>query len=138
METTTARPSWDRPYRNGQQPQPMESLVGSSWRTGEYEAWFLAGIERLRGRQGVLLDAEPHPDPERPRDAKKQLEARMTPGATYLETTDQPALSALFSLPAAYRRTRSFRKLTASFADLVRAMGYDLDTWPPAAWTGEG
>ena len=104
----------------------------------EYEAWFLAGIEWLRGRRGVRIDAEPHPDPERPRDAKKELEARMTPGATYLETTDQPALSALFSLPAAYQRTRSFRKLATSFADLVRAMGYDLDTWPPATWTGEG
>ena len=104
----------------------------------EYEAWFLAAIESLRGRRGVLIDAEPHPDPERPRDAKKQLEARMDPDATYVETTDQPAFSALFSLRAAYRRTRSFRKLAVSFADLVRAMGHDLDTWPPAAWIGEG
>lgn len=63
----------------------------------EYEAWFLAAIESLRGRRGVRDDAEHHPDPERPRGAKEQLEARMQPGATYLETTDQPALSALFS-----------------------------------------
>ena len=101
----------------------------------EYEAWFLAAIESLRGRRGVLIDAEPHPDPERPRGAKEQLEARMRPGATYLETTDQPALSALFSLPAAYRRSRSFRKLADSFANLVRSMGHDIGVWPPAAWT---
>ena len=102
----------------------------------EYEAWFLAAIESLRGRRGVLTDVEPHPEPERPRGAKEQLEARMEPSATYLETTDQPAFSALLSLPAAYRRSRSFRKLADSFGNLVRAMGHDVGVWPPTAWTG--
>lgn len=101
----------------------------------EYEAWFLAAIESLRGHRGVMNDAEPHPAPERPRGAKEQLEARMQPGASYLETTDQPAFSALFSLPDAYRRSRSFRKLADSFANLVRAMEHDVDAWPPPAWT---
>ena len=101
----------------------------------EYEAWFLAAIESLRGRRGVRDDAEPHPAPERPRGAKAQLEARMEPGASYLETTDQPAFSALFSLPAAYRRSRSFRRLADSFGNLVRAMGHDVGVWPPVAWT---
>ena len=101
----------------------------------EYEAWFLAAIESLRGQRGVRTDAEPHPAPERPRGAKAQLEARMQPGASYLETTDQPALSATFSLPVAYRRSRSFRKLADSFGSLVRAMGHDINPWPPAAWT---
>ena len=102
----------------------------------EYEAWFLAAIESLRGRRGIRNDAESHPAPENPRGAKEHLEARMQPGATYLETTDQPAFSALFSLPAAYRRSRSFRKLADSFENLVRAMGHDINVWPPAAWTG--
>ena len=101
----------------------------------EYEAWFLAAIESLRGQRGVRVDAKPHPAPERPRGAKAQLEARMRPGATYLETTDQPALSAMFSFPAAYGRCRSFRKLADSFANLVRAMGHDIRVWPPPAWT---
>ena len=101
----------------------------------EYEAWFLAAIESLRGHRGVMNDAEPHPDPESPRGAKEQLEARMQPGASYLETTDQPAFSALFSLPDAYRRSRSFRKLADSFANLVRAMEHDVEAWPPPAWT---
>ena len=43
----------------------------------EYEAWFLAAIESLRGRRGVLIDAARHPDPERHRGAKEQLESRM-------------------------------------------------------------
>ena len=59
----------------------------------------------------------------------------MQPGTSYLETTDQPAFSALFSLPDAYRRSRSFRKLTDSFANLVRAMEHDIGGWPPPAWT---
>ena len=102
----------------------------------EYEAWFLAAIKSLRGQRNVRSDADPHPDPERPRGAKEQLEKRMRRGASYLETLDQPAFSALFSLPCAYRRSRSFRKLASSFADLVRAMGHEVGVWPPPAWTG--
>ena len=59
----------------------------------------------------------------------------MQPGACYLETADQPAFSATFSLPVAYRRSRSFRKLADSFGSLVRAMGHDVDEWPPVRWT---
>ena len=46
----------------------------------EYEAWFLAAIESLRGHRGVRIDADPHPIPENPRGAKEQLESRMQPG----------------------------------------------------------
>ena len=100
----------------------------------EYEAWFLAAIESLRGHRGVRIDAEPHPAPERPRGVKEQLEARMRPGRSYLETADQPAFSASFALSVAYGHSRSFRKLTNSFGALVRAMGHDIPEWPPAAW----
>lgn len=100
----------------------------------EYEAWFLASIESLRGFRGVRADASPHADPERPLGAKEQLQERMEPGASYLETADQPAFSAEFALSAAYRRCRSFRKLADSFASLVRAMGHDIPVWPPADW----
>ena len=103
----------------------------------EYEAWFLAAIESLRGHRGVRIDAEPHPNTENPRGAKEQLESRLRVGASYMETADQPALSARFSLPAVYRRSRSFRKLDTSFGNLVQSMGHDIDTWPPAAWKAD-
>lgn len=103
----------------------------------EYEAWFLAAIESLRGQRGVRTDAEPHPAPEDPRGVKEQLEARMHSGSSYLETADQPAFSATFSLSVAYRRSRSFRKLASSFESLARAMGHDIDAWPPPAWTAD-
>ncbi|MDD9987177.1 MAG: DUF4276 family protein [Spirochaetaceae bacterium] len=102
----------------------------------EYEAWFLASIETLRGVRGIRSDAAVHPEPESPRDAKGQLERRMVCGSSYIERTDQPALSARFAFPEAHRRCRSFRKLTSAFGTLVRAMGVDLSPWPPAAWGG--
>ncbi len=101
----------------------------------EYEAWFLSAIESLRGYRGVLDDAEPHLNPENPRDAKGQLEARMQANASYLERTDQPAFSERFSLSDAYRRSRSFQKLASSFGHLASSMGKDIGVWPPAAWT---
>ena len=100
----------------------------------EYEAWFLAAIESLRGQRGIREDASVHPAPEEPRDAKGRLEERMVEGRTYLETTDQPALSQLFSLGRAHQRSRSFRKLAKSFGTLLRGLGKDIGAWPPASW----
>lgn len=101
----------------------------------EYEAWFLAAIESLRGLRGIREDAEPYPDPERPRGAKQKVTERMRDGRSYFAAADQPALSARFSLSDAYRRSRSFRKLTTAVGSLVRAMGREIAEWPPPAWT---
>jgi len=102
----------------------------------EYEAWFLANVESLRGKRGIRTDAKPHPDPESPRGAKGQLEQRMEYGASYIERTDQPALTQSFDMSLAYRRCRSFRKLVNAFAELPRGMGRHLSQWPPSQWTG--
>ena len=82
----------------------------------EYEAWFLASIEALRGRRGVLPEATPHPDPESPRDAKGKLERRMRPGASYSASVDQVAMTGHLDLESAYRGCRSFRKLVSASA----------------------
>ena len=103
----------------------------------EFEAWFLAAIESLQGYRRIRADGQHHPAPEQPRDAKGQLEARMDSAATYLETTDQPALSASFSLADAYRRSRSFRKLANAFGRLVSSMVEEPGEWPPACWVEE-
>ena len=100
----------------------------------EYEAWFLAAIESLRGQRGIRPDAKPHPEPETPRGAKEQLEARMPAGNSYIETVAQPAFSARFNFAAAYARCRSFRRMTRAFGVLLRAMGRDVAPWPPRAW----
>ena len=101
----------------------------------EYEAWFLAAIESLRGYRGIRNDAEPFPEPEKYRGAKEKLETRMQVGNKYRERTDQPALRNRLSLADAYRSSRSFRKLVDSFGFLAQAMGQDINTWPPSDWT---
>ncbi len=100
----------------------------------EYEAWFLASIVSLRGKRGIREDAEPHPEPEAPRDAKGQLEARMCRGDSYSPTADQAALTAGFDLATAYARCRSFRRMASAFGTLLTNSGVRLGQWPPNSW----
>lgn len=100
----------------------------------EYEAWFLAGIEVLRGRAGILPEAVSHPHPEIPRDAKGELERRMSHGSSYSASVDQAALTAHLDLESAYRRCRSFRKLVSAFGELAAVAGVATAVWPPPAW----
>lgn len=100
----------------------------------EYEAWFLAGIEGLRGERGVREDAEAPEDPERHRGAKELLEQRMRFGKRYFPKIDQPAMSERFDLGRAYRRSRSFRRMTSAFGSLLRAEGVSVEVWPPTGW----
>lgn len=102
----------------------------------EYEAWFLAAIDSLRSHTMIRDDAEVLEYPEGPRDAKGRFEAMMRAGISYSERVDQPKFSAQFDLPAAYARSRSFRKLTKSTGSLLRACGHEIRVWPPAAWPG--
>ena len=104
----------------------------------EYEAWFLAGIETLRGQRGIQAKASPSVNPEGIRGAKEWLEEQMDHGSSYSETADQPAFSERFSLVNAYSRSRSFRKLVKTFGDLMEALGDPLDNWPPPSLTGGG
>ena len=46
----------------------------------EYEAWFLATVDTLRGRRGIQDDAPEHANPESPRDAKRELKSRLMAG----------------------------------------------------------
>jgi hypothetical protein len=100
----------------------------------EYEAWFLASIEPLRGTAAILPDATSHADPEAPRDAKGELERRMPHAASYSPTVDQARLTARLDLETAYRRCRSFRRLVHAFGELARRAGFAPAAWPPAAW----
>lgn len=102
----------------------------------EYEAWFLATIESLRGKRGIRLDATSHDNPESPRGVKEQLERRLEPGCTYSETIDQVALTAQFDLREAYVRCRSFQSMIKAFGRLVEGMGVTLSDWPPSRWKG--
>lgn len=62
----------------------------------EFETWFLAAAESLRGKNDLPTDLESPPDPEGIRGAKEWLSDRMPLGRSYAETTDQPAFVAIF------------------------------------------
>ena len=85
----------------------------------EFEAWFLAAAESLRGRRGLKNDIHPPNDPEAVRDAKGWLDRQMENNESYSETTDQPALAALFDIEQA-RQADSFDKC---YREIVRLLG---------------
>ena len=101
----------------------------------EYESWFLATLDSLR-HKAIKADAQPHPQPEAPRNAKGEM-SRWMRGRGYKPTTHQPAFSALFRLADAYKRSRSFRKLATSFGQLLAAMEKPAAVWPPPSWRTE-
>jgi hypothetical protein len=83
----------------------------------EFEAWFLAAAESLRGRRDLPADLTAPADPEAIRDAKGWLTRHMV-GRSYRETIDQPALTAMFDIPSA-RRSKSFDKLCRDVESLL-------------------
>jgi len=100
----------------------------------EYEAWFIAAIESLRGIRGVMPDAISHPTPETVRDCKGALEERMQANTSYSPRVDQAALTARVDLVQAHKVCRSFRRMTKAFGNLALAAGVELQGWPPDAW----
>jgi hypothetical protein len=84
----------------------------------EYEASFLAAAESLRGHRGLPHDLVGPQEPEALRGAKEWLARRMPHGQTYSESSDQPALTAIFDISAA-RRADSFDKC---YREIVRLL----------------
>lgn len=86
----------------------------------EFEAWFLAAARSLSGKRGLPADLEPPSAPESIRGAKEWLSRQMGSQARYSETTDQPALTALFDMQAA-RAADSFDKCYREVSALLAA-----------------
>lgn len=84
----------------------------------EYEAWFIAAAESLHGHRGFVLDTGNASDPEKLRNAKGWVNARMTSNS-YGETTDQPAFTAQMDLQQVFDHSRSFRKLCSEWDSQV-------------------
>jgi hypothetical protein len=87
----------------------------------EFEAWFLASAESLRGKHGLPNDLESPADPEDIRGAKEWLSDKMTPGRSYAETTDQPAFAAIFDMSLA-RRADSFDKCYRAIEGILKQL----------------
>ena len=91
----------------------------------EFEAWFLAAAESLRGKRGLPNDLAPPRDPESIRGAKEWLSDRMPPSKSYTETTDQPALTELFDMNTA-RTADSFDKCYRDIRHMLETLYRDL------------
>jgi hypothetical protein len=87
----------------------------------EFEAWFLAAAESLRGRHGLSNDLEPPARAEDIRSAKEWLSDKMPQGRSYAETTDQPALTAIFDMDMA-RRADSFDKCYRAIETMLKQL----------------
>ena len=87
----------------------------------EYEAWFVAAAESLRGRRGLAADLIADPNPERIRGAKEWLSDHMPRNRPYAVTIDQPAFTAVFDMQAA-RRADSFDKCYREIVRLLTAL----------------
>jgi hypothetical protein len=103
----------------------------------EYETWFLAALESLRGQYGIPRNATAPADPESKRDAKGALEEFMPADRAYSETGDQPAMSAVFDMGLAHRRNRSFRKFVKAVGEVLVQLRQPLLAWPPGEWLAE-
>jgi hypothetical protein len=95
----------------------------------EFEAWFLAAMESLRGRNGISPDAVSEDNPERIRGAKERLESKMIWNVSYSETSDQVALTSRLNLRTVHDRCRSFRKLVKAFRQLLISAGAQVNEW---------
>ncbi|MFN0095783.1 MAG: DUF4276 family protein [Dehalococcoidia bacterium] len=89
----------------------------------EFEAWLLAAAESLRGRRGLGETFMSPAPPEEVRSPKQRLSAEMGRDRGYKETTDQPALAALFDIDLARSRSDSFDKLCREVERLLGMRG---------------
>ena len=87
----------------------------------EFEAWFLAAAESLRGKRGLPMDLVPPLEPEAIRGAKEWLGARMPQDRAYSETEDQPVFAEIFDLDAA-RMAGSFDKCFRDIERMLRGL----------------
>jgi hypothetical protein len=95
--------------------------IGLALAYKEYEAWFIASAESLRGHCGLPENLTAPADPEAIKGAKGWLSRHMPPNRPYAETVDQPALTRLFDLDSA-RKAPSFDKCYREVICLLNAV----------------
>lgn len=83
----------------------------------EYEVYFLASLESLRGFNGVPRNARSPASPESIRDAKGYMRSIL--GRKYSPTVDQPEFTKAFDIRDA-RTVPSFERLCSKIRDLLR------------------
>ena len=105
---------WTKDQMAARVAQDIPVIVSLAHR--EYETWFIAAVESLRGVDGLSPDAVAPANPEAMRDAKGWL-GRLLPHR-YDPVTHQLEFTKRFDLQAA-RKVDSFDRLYRKIASLV-------------------
>lgn len=95
----------------------------------EFEAWFIAAAESLRGRMDFPVDLEVPSDPERIRGAKEWLGRRWARTRPYTPSRHQAELTRIFDLDLA-KSSRSFEKCYREIARLLTTPTKPLPACP--------
>ena len=77
----------------------------------EYESWFLASMDTIKGQRGISDAAALAQEAEDIHNPKQWLTDQMPPGQAYKETTHQAPLTQHIDLGMAHNNSRSFRRL---------------------------
>ncbi len=94
----------------------------------EFESWFLASAETMRGKRDLASDLQPSADPEAIPGAKEWLRRHMPPNRKYSERADQPALTSFLDFAVARARAASFDKC---LREVERLLGLLRPAPPP-------
>jgi len=87
----------------------------------EYEAWFLASLETVRGSENIPADSVFSGEIEGKSDVKGWLTKQMPKGKAYKENTHQVILTQKIDVDLALANSRSFRRLVHAIELLVDA-----------------
>lgn len=98
----------------------------------EYEAWFLASIQKIVQQEGQKYhfteafrqDPRPPSHVENIRDAKGWISNQMLPGYRYKETLHQPSMTTLIDFELAAQLSRSLQRLRHAVTLLVQHAGH--------------
>jgi hypothetical protein len=119
-------PQWLQWAQEAAKPLPCSLVLPNK----EYEGWFLACLGSLLAKRGINPVYAYDKDSESKRDAKGELEAHFGPEFHYLETADQPSLTARADWALVHERSRSFRKMVKEARLLFLADGLKPTSWP--------
>lgn len=104
-------------------PRKPVVVVVARW---EYEAWFLASVETIAGKEikglpGLTIGSRYEGDVESLPSPKGWIEARFPPGRKYSETRDQAPMTRMLDFDMAEARSRSFRRLKNALKQILDA-----------------
>lgn len=92
----------------------------------EFEAWFIAAAESLRGYRGLPIDLVRPADPESIQDAKGWIKQHRSDRA-YSPTIDQAAFASIFALDEARVHAPSFDKFCRDLSAMLCSCGFAID-----------